>query len=613
MLRTPFITLLLVFVLVLGALPVRAQEGEIGALDDGGTARTYYLHVPGSYDGSTPVPLVVALHGTSSSGKALAALTGLDAAADQQGFIAVYPNADGSVWGEDPGNSAAPDDLSFIPVLIDHLAQTYAIDPDRVYLTGTGNGGLMAYRLACALPDRFAGVAVVGPLMWERHADACPADAAAPVNILIIHGTDDIFYPHNKHVYESLWSTDRPVILGVDETVGFWVKRDGCDLLDTEMSAQTRVFASCTDGSRVAFYDVQGGRGSWPRTGDYKLNQFGIDATAMILDFFAGGDAWKVTQPPYTGQARTYALYVPTSYDPTVPMPVVVLLHGRWGSGAGTADYTGMSQIAERDGFIGVYPDGLNNPNPVDPYDTGWNYMYGVPFLVSREPDDGAFITDLLDDLALDLNVDQRRIYVTGFSNGGFMVHNLACTYPDRFAAFSTVAGSGYMGFGDMCTHEAPVSMMIIHGTADDNVLWDGRTETISGRDFVTSYPVVDMVSYWVAHDYCDVDTLEVTDLPQRGDSPQTSVRSLIFNDCLDDASVQLYAVIGGGHNWPGVQSDGSSADELAMTNMDINAGELMWNFFKQHALPDPDAPMIGPAPAPTAEATVTPDVTPTR
>ena len=308
----------------------------------------------------------------------------------------------------------------------------------------------------------------------------------------------------------------------------------------------------------------------------------------MILDFFAGGDGWNVPQPPYTGQARTYALYVPTSYDPAVPMPVVVLLHGRWGTGAGTADSTGMSQIAEREGFIGVYPDGLIYPNPVDPYDSGWNYTYGVPFLVSREPDDGAFIANLLDDLALDLNIDQRRIYVTGFSNGGFMVHNLACTYPDRFAAFSTVAGSGYIGFADMCTHDVPISLMIIHGTADDNVLWDGRTETIGGREVVDSYPIVDMVSFWAAYDYCNVDAVETADMPQNGDSPGTSVRSFIFNDCADDASVQLYAVLGGGHNWPGVLSEGASPGDVATTNMDINAGELMWDFFKQHALPEP-------------------------
>jgi polyhydroxybutyrate depolymerase len=250
MLRTRLITLLFLLGTLLMAVPVSAQDGATGALEDAGTARTYYLHVPASYDGSTPVPLVIALHGTSSSGRALAALTGLDAAADEQGFIVVYPNADGSVWGEDPTDPAAPDDLAFIPALIDQLAQTYAIDPDRVYLTGTSSGGLMAYRLACALPERFAAVAVVGPLMWERHAEACPAESAAPVNMLIIHGTDDIFYTHRKHVYESLWSDARPVILGVDETVGFWVKRDGCDLLDTEMSDQTR-FTMCRAGGAV--------------------------------------------------------------------------------------------------------------------------------------------------------------------------------------------------------------------------------------------------------------------------------------------------------------------------------------------------------------------------
>jgi polyhydroxybutyrate depolymerase len=602
--RHKLIVLLGLLGLLVVIAPVSAQDGENDTLDYNGTLRTYQLTVPASYDGAQPVPLVIALHPTSSSGKAMAALTGLDAAAGAQGFIVVYPNADGSAWGEDPDDPEAPDDLGFIPALIDHLAETYAIDPARVYLAGWGSGGLMAYRLACEIPERFAAVAVVGPLMWEHHRTACPAEASAPVNMLIIHGTEDIFYTHSTHLYQSVWNPETPTILGVDDTVGFWMKRDGCDLTAVEMTDQMRLFSNCSGGTRVAFYDVQGGRGNWPRTGAYKLNAFGIDATTMITRFFAGGDDWNVPQPPFEGQARTYALYVPTSYDPAEAMPVVVTLHGRWGTGAGTADYTGMNQIAEREGFIGLYPDGLVNPGPNDPYDTGWNYFYGVPYLVTGEPDDGAFITDLLDDLALDLNIDRQRIYVDGMSNGGYMVHNLACAYPDRFAAFATVAGSGYMGFADMCYHEVPVSMLIIHGTADDNILWDGRTEMVGGRTFVTSYPVSDMVAFWAAHDYCVVDAAEVTDLPQGGQSPGTAVRVITFNDCIDDSEVQLYAVLGGGHNWPGVQYEGATPRELSMINMDINAGEVMWTFFSRHTLPAAE-------PQPSATPSVTPEATP--
>jgi polyhydroxybutyrate depolymerase len=585
--RYIYITLFFLLTTLFMFNPASAQDGENGTLDYGGVERSYYLYVPDSYDESQPVPLAIALHPTSSSGKAMAVLTGLDAAAETQGFIVVYPNTDGSVWGEDPTDAEAPDDLGFIPALIDHLAETYAIDPARVYLTGWGNGGLMAYRLACEVPERFESVAVVGSLLWERHRTACPAEPAAPVNMLIIHGTDDIFYTHDTHLYESIWNPESYTLLGVDATMAFWVSRNGCDLTSVEMDDQSRLFDSCQDGTRVAFYDVQGARSNWPRTGPYKLNAFGVDATEMITDFFAGSDDWNVPQPPFEGQARTYVVYVPSSYDPAEPMPVVITLHGRFGTGAGTADYTGMNPIAEREGFIGLYPDGLVYPGATYPYDTGWNYQKGVPFLIVSDPDDGAFITDLLDDLALDLNIDQRRIYVDGMSNGGYMVYNLACSYPERFAAYADVAGSGYMGFADMCNHGVPVSVLIIHGTADDNVLWNGQMQNMRGREVWVSYPITDMVAFWVAHNTCNVEAADVTDLPSGGESPGTAVRVITLDECADDSEVQLYAVLGGGHNWPGVRDEGATERERLLINMDIHASEVIWEFFSRHARPE--------------------------
>ncbi len=572
-----------VLVAVPVAVPAAAQDSDTATMIYGGVERGYYLHVPAAYDGSSPVPLVVALHTTSSSGRAMAALTGLDDAADDQGFIVVYPNSLGSAWGEDPTNLDAPDDLGFIPALIDQLAETYTIDTDRVYLTGWGGGGLMAYRLACELPGRFASVAVLGPLMWDRNRAACPGVTSAPVDILMIYGTDDPFYFPDTHLYQSLWDPQQYTILGVDDTISFWALRNGCDLASAQVEEQTRLFPTCRGGVRVAFYDVAGSRGSWPRIGDYQLNPFGIDATAMITSFFAGGDEWNVPQPPFEGQARSYILYVPSSYDPARPMPVVMTLHGRFSTGAGTAGYTGMNEIAEREGFIALYPDGLLNRDATYPYDFGWNYVHGVSYARDDGPNDGAFLDTLLDDLALDLNIDTRRIYVDGMSNGGFMVHALACTNPERYAAFGTVAGSAFGGFEELCQHDLPVSMVIIHGTYDDNVIWEGRTEMINGQEYVVSYPVLDMLSFWAVHDQCDVEQVEVADLPQGGESPYTAVRILTLSECAVDSEVKLYAVIGGGHNWPGIPSE-DEADN-AQINMDINAGEVLWAFFAQHEL----------------------------
>jgi polyhydroxybutyrate depolymerase len=167
------------------------------------------------------------------------------------------------------------------------------------------------------------------------------------------------------------------------------------------------------------------------------------------------------------------------------------------------------------------------------------------------------------------------------------MVHNLACTYPERFAAYADVAGSGYMGFADMCNHTIPVSMLIMHGTADDNVLWNGQTQPMGGGEVVVSYPITEMVAFWAAQDTCNVEAAIVTDLPPGGESPGTSVRVITLDECADDSEVQLYAVIGGGHNWPGVRDEGATERERSMINMDINASEALWEFFSRHARPE--------------------------
>ncbi len=566
-----------------------AADATIGTLVVGGVARTYYVHVPAAYEDTRPAPLLIALHAAGSSGRAMAALTGLEAATDRAGFLAAFPNTAEAVWGEDATDPDGPDDVGFITALIDHLAETYAVDQERVYLVGFDNGGLMAYRLACQVPDRFHSVVVVGPLLWQRHVDACPDPPAAPVNVLLMYGTDDILYTPETHPYVSMFRRERPVILGADDTLDFWVARNECVEpispagVGQERAANPRVYDACGGGVRVALYRVVGGKQrTWPRTGDYALNRFGIDATAIIMGFLTGDDDWAVPQPePLAEPARTYVAYVPSTYDPEVPLPLVITLHGRYGSGPGTAAFTGMNQVAEAHGFIALYPDGLVNPGAAYPYDTGWNYFRGVPYFPDEGPDDAAFLAALIDDLTLDLAIDRTRIYVNGFSNGGFMVHHLACHDPERYAGFATVAGSGYLGMAIGCQDSTPVPLLIIHGTQDNNVFWDGRTETISGQAVYTVWPVTEVIGFWAERNGCDLEDVRRMDIPPGGLSPATQVRVITFGGCPEDGEVALYGVIGGGHQWPG-RPDGITGEFEADINRDINAGEVMWEFFSR-------------------------------
>lgn len=270
---------------------------------------------------------------------------------------------------------------------------------------------------------------------------------------------------------------------------------------------------------------------------------------------------------------RTYTLHVPA--DLATPAPLVIVLHGRFGSGASIARYTGFDALADEQGFIVAYPDALEGE---------WNYVRRIPgYPVTH--DDAAFLVALVDHLAAQHPVDLSRVYITGFSNGGFMAQRVACEDPARFAAFASVAAAGFGGMEHVCMEAGSTTapMLLINGTDDDNIRWEGNSVTRGQRTIYVTYPVPETLGYWAAFNTCDADA-ETTDIPAQ--SPETQVRVLTVA-CPEDASVMLYAVIGGGHNWPGHEP--RTAPELfGHINHDIDATEVIWNFFAPRVRPQP-------------------------
>lgn len=595
MFRHKFVNLILVLLFALNLFgpsensDAQAPINQLITLTHDGIERTFFVHIPSDYDAAASNSLLIALHPGSSSGLAMAALTGFDQIADKEGYIVVYPNSAESTWNTGTSDDTSADDVGFIKALIDRMVLDYNIDAAQAFLTGFHDGGLMAYRLACEIPDRFASVAIVGPLMFASQRDACPSTVAAPVNMLILHGSDDYVYQTDTYTRKPLFSDDEFVILGVDDTLAVWTDRNNCGLETVDSVndlSNIRLYSACDQGTRVALYTLEGGKMNWPRTGAYKLNTFGVDASRMVTRFFQAADDWAVPQQKPEEEARTYIVYVPSFYDQENPAPLVLALHGRFGTAAGTARRTDMNAIAEEEGFIVVYPEGLLTYGAETTQDTGWNYIQSIPGYLQNGPNDVAFLHDLIDDLSVDLNIDQQRVYVFGISNGGFMVHNLACNDPKRYAAFADVIGSAPDNLGAICQHTVPIPMLIMHGTLDDNVLWDGRKETFQGQEIYTTYPILSVVSFWAGHNGCDGDQSTMVDLPQKGLSPGTSVRILTLDACTLDASVILYGILGGGHNWPG---SAANVDEAVQNriNMDINPGEVLWEFFSEYTRTD--------------------------
>lgn len=261
-----------------------------GAIDISGQDRRYLVHLPPAYDGSEPLPVVLVFHGLTQSVESVRAMTGFDALADEQNFITVYPEGFLHTWEIDSTDYLEVDDLAFVNAVLDRLEGELAVDTSRVYATGFSMGGHMTNRLACEMADRIAAFGPVAGVMSARLYRECRP--SRPVPILMIHGTDDRRVPYERAYQE---------VMGVPETLDFWVKHDGCDptplVEDLPDAAEdgTRVsrvtFSGCEGGAQVVLYTIEGGGHTWPGGAPLGEQTMGlasedIVASAVLWAFF---------------------------------------------------------------------------------------------------------------------------------------------------------------------------------------------------------------------------------------------------------------------------------------------------------------------------------------
>jgi polyhydroxybutyrate depolymerase len=268
------------------------------------------------------------------------------------------------------------------------------------------------------------------------------------------------------------------------------------------------------------------------------------------------------------GRSRVAEVHVPRTYDPRIPVPLVLNLHGFLSNPWEQELLSGMKARSEARNFILVFPQGSGEG--LDPL--SWNGPVCCPPSTDKGVDDVAFFRLLLDRLGETLCIDPRRIYATGMSNGGFMTHRLGCELSDRIAAIAPVAGQAT---AVPCAPRRPVPVMHFHGTKDQLVPYNGGKPL----NFVNlTFPRVnDTIAGWVARNGCSG---KARTLLTRPDS-----RCEIYEDgCRDGASVTLCTVEGGGHSWPG----GSQALGwiLGYTSPHLIATDLMIDFFFAHPMP---------------------------
>ena len=262
-----------------------------------------------------------------------------------------------------------------------------------------------------------------------------------------------------------------------------------------------------------------------------------------------------------SGRTREYLLYVPPSYDRSKPTPLVISLHGATLWGAAQKEMSQWNRVADREGFIVVYPTAARAGSP-----RVWRATSG-PLLST----DVTFIADLIDTLEAAYNIDPARIYANGLSIGAGMSFVLSCTLSSRIAAVGMVSGAQFLP-GSSCTDPRPVPMVTFHGTADPMAPYGGGKKWIAPSAF-QNIPM--WTANWAERNRCAPDPTDF--------AVAANVTRRTYTGCANDASVVLYTIHGGGHDWPGGQPQLRWL--CGPTSYGIDASTEMWSFFREHPL----------------------------
>jgi polyhydroxybutyrate depolymerase len=257
--------------------------------------------------------------------------------------------------------------------------------------------------------------------------------------------------------------------------------------------------------------------------------------TAKPSDFVDGTSVHTIS---VGGLDRIYRLYKPKGLPPSAPL--VVMLHGGFGSGAQAERAYGWDELADSSKFVVAYPDGLNRAWNVD-----GGGCCGRPG--KEGVDDVAFITATAGDIGRNLSIDPAREYATGISNGGIMSYTLACN-TGVFAAIGPDSATQL----NPCRSPRPTSVMHIHGTADRLIRYGGGPGAGVAR--INGPPVPELNAFWRNVDHCGTPVVTTS-------GPVTTSTA----GCADNRSVELVTVDGGGHQWPSF------------------ATEKLWQFFAAH------------------------------
>ncbi len=230
----------------------------------GGRNRTFLVHVPPSYTGQVPVPLVLDLHGLGSNSSQQAGLSGFREKSNEVGFIVAWPQGVRNSWNAFGCCGTADflniDDPAFLRAVVARISQLGRIDRSRVYITGLSNGGFMTHRMACVAADIFAAAA---PVSAPLNTTASTCRPSRPITVVAFHGLNDGIVPYNGGAFQS-----------AQNSLTTWASIDGCvggrTVFDLPGPAMCETFETCNGMAEAGLCSLNSGHIAY--TGQTDLN-----------------------------------------------------------------------------------------------------------------------------------------------------------------------------------------------------------------------------------------------------------------------------------------------------------------------------------------------------
>ncbi len=259
----------------------------------------------------------------------------------------------------------------------------------------------------------------------------------------------------------------------------------------------------------------------------------------------------------HNGIDRDFFVYLPDSYNPKKPTPLVLNFHGYGGTAYMFMYNTGFNDIADKENFIVVHPQGtfLNERSH-------WNVGGSAR---GSKVDDYDFVRVLIEYLEGKYNIDSNRIYAAGMSNGGYFSLGLACQLSDKIAAIASVTGSMTPEMSKKCQTDKPIGILQLHGTKDAAVPYKGRQGW--------SLSIQEVISFWTSKNGIQT-RARVKAVPDIDKNDGSTVEKHTYSGGKNNTDVVHYKVIGGGHDWFGNRG-----------NKDINATKLIWDYFSKYTI----------------------------